>query len=108
LENEVAQTSHLDLFQHPAPPLVQFFGVVDTNKLVLADNPEVGLDETTRNCSAIFFNLIKFVAMHGLMKSLIEVFDKHPGEELSDSGLCNEKERQSKMATIYCSQSMGY
>jgi hypothetical protein len=44
-----------------SPPLVQFFGVVDTNKLVLADNPEVGLDETTRNCSAIFLTWPKFL-----------------------------------------------
>jgi hypothetical protein len=35
------------------PPLNQFFGVVDTSKLVLADNPGIGLDDTTRNCSVI-------------------------------------------------------
>jgi hypothetical protein len=36
------------------PPLVQFFVVVDTSKLVLVDNPGIGLDNITRNCSAIF------------------------------------------------------
>jgi hypothetical protein len=34
--------------------MIQFFGVLDTKNFVLADNPNIGLDETTRNCSAIF------------------------------------------------------
>ncbi|KAN0068588.1 hypothetical protein V8E54_013312 [Elaphomyces granulatus] len=42
------------------PPMIQFFGVVDTRKFVLAENPNIGLDETTRNCSAIFLTWSKF------------------------------------------------
>jgi hypothetical protein len=42
------------------PPMIQFFGVVDTRKFVLADNPSIGLDETTRNCSAVFLTWSKF------------------------------------------------
>jgi len=42
------------------PPMIQFFGVVDTKKFVLADNPNIGLDETTKNCSAIFLTWSKF------------------------------------------------
>jgi len=40
--------------------MIQFFGVVDTRKFVLADNPNISLDETTRNCSAIFLTWSKF------------------------------------------------
>jgi hypothetical protein len=43
-----------------SPPLIQLFGVVNTSKLVLADNPGIGLDDTTRNCSAIFLTWSKF------------------------------------------------
>jgi hypothetical protein len=43
-----------------SPPLVQFFGAVDTSKLVLTDNPEIGLDCTTRNSSAIFLTWSRF------------------------------------------------
>ncbi|KAN0075736.1 hypothetical protein V8E54_007006 [Elaphomyces granulatus] len=43
-----------------SPPLIQFFGIVDTSKLTLAENPGIGLDNTTRNCSAIFLTWSKF------------------------------------------------
>jgi hypothetical protein len=43
-----------------SPPLIQFFGVVGSSKLVLADNPGIGLDDTTRNCSAIFLTWSEF------------------------------------------------
>jgi hypothetical protein len=42
------------------PPLIQFFGIVDTSRLTLAENPGIGLDNTTRNCSAIFLTWSKF------------------------------------------------
>ncbi|KAN0072518.1 hypothetical protein V8E54_009447, partial [Elaphomyces granulatus] len=43
-----------------SPPLIQFFGIVDTSKLTLAEKPGIGLDNTTRNCSAIFLTWSKF------------------------------------------------
>ncbi len=43
-----------------SPPQIQFCGIVDTTKFVLADNPSVGLDETTRNSSAVFLTWSKF------------------------------------------------
>jgi hypothetical protein len=43
-----------------SPPLIQFFGVVDTAKFVLADCPGIGLDYITRNSSAIFLTWSKF------------------------------------------------
>lgn len=43
-----------------SPPFIQFFGIVDTSKLTLAENPGIGLDNTTRNCSAIFLTWSKF------------------------------------------------
>ncbi|KAL0930008.1 uncharacterized protein CTRU02_207520 [Colletotrichum truncatum] len=36
------------------PPFVTFNGFVDTQKFPLADDPSVGLDEITRNSSAVF------------------------------------------------------
>ncbi|KAN0076088.1 hypothetical protein V8E54_007358 [Elaphomyces granulatus] len=41
-------------------PLIQFFSIVDTSKLTLAEKPGIGLDNTTRNCSAIFLTRSKF------------------------------------------------
>ncbi|KAN0068311.1 hypothetical protein V8E54_013507 [Elaphomyces granulatus] len=43
-----------------SPPLIQFFGIVDTSKLTLAKNPGIGLDNTTRNSSAILLTWSKF------------------------------------------------
>jgi hypothetical protein len=40
--------------------MVQFFGVVDTTKFVLTDNPNIGLNDVTRNSSAIFMAWSKF------------------------------------------------
>jgi hypothetical protein len=43
-----------------SPPLIQFFGLVDTAKYILAENDEIGLDTVTRNSSAIFLTWSKF------------------------------------------------
>ncbi|GKT52023.1 uncharacterized protein ColSpa_12204 [Colletotrichum spaethianum] len=42
------------------PPFVTFNGFVDTQKFPLADNPSIGLDDITRNSSAIFRVWSKF------------------------------------------------
>ena len=57
-DSRIAERTCIDLSL--PPPMIQFFGVVDTKKFVLADNPNIGLDETTRNCSAIFLTWTKF------------------------------------------------
>lgn len=42
------------------PPFVCFFGSVDTLRFPLADNPDAGLDNVTRNSSAVFQVYTKF------------------------------------------------
>jgi hypothetical protein len=44
------------------PPFVSFNGFVDIQKFHLADNPAIGLDDVTRNSSAIFKTWSRFTA----------------------------------------------
>jgi len=40
--------------------MINFFGVVNTSRFVLADNSQIGLDEITRNSSTVFLTWSKF------------------------------------------------
>ncbi|GJC89506.1 hypothetical protein ColLi_12344 [Colletotrichum liriopes] len=58
----IAENLSVDLPSHfpITPPFVTFNGFVDTQKFPLADNPTIGLDDITRNSSAIFRVWSKF------------------------------------------------